>query len=413
MGVVAFGVAVAAGAPRWPLTAVAVATLLPSLLVFVDAALRVLARYRAERRLPAALAAYAPTFYLYWYAPTRSGQLAMWLPYLERLDRPFVIVLRNPATFSEITAITTRPVLVRRYRSELDALIVPGVKTAFYVNTSPRNADMLQFLELHQIQLNHGDSDKATSYRRLFREYDKNFVAGQAAIDRFASHGVKVPRDAFEIVGRPQAEGIVIADRPIGERPNPVVLYAPTWFGYLSDSHYSSLPIGHEIVSALLARNCSVIFRPHPWSRRSPEFARQIDGIDDLLRRDREANARPHVFGSTAQVDYSLNDCFNAADALVSDVSSVVSDFLYSEKPFAVTAMQPGAGEADVVAELPLAAGGYVLGMAAPGDDAVLDDLLEVDPKAALRKKLKSYYLGDFDAENYSHGFLDAARPYV
>lgn len=47
-----------------------------------------------------------------------------------------------------------------------------GVRTAFYVNTSPRNDHMLGFLDLNHIQLNHGDSDKAPSYRRAFRVFD-------------------------------------------------------------------------------------------------------------------------------------------------------------------------------------------------------------------------------------------------
>ncbi len=31
----------------------------------------------------------------------------------------------------------------------------------------------------------------------------------------------------------------------------------------------------------------------------------------------------------------SLMDCINAADALITDISAVASDWLYSEKPFA------------------------------------------------------------------------------
>lgn len=411
-GLVAFSIAVALRAPNAVTTTVAVTVLLPSVVAFADAALRVLGRYRAERLLPAALGAYGPTFGVHWYAPTGSQQLAMWLPYLERLGRPFVIVLRNAATFDEICAQTTRPVLVRRYRSEIDAVVVPGLKTVFFVNTSPKNADILQYLELNQIQLNHGDSDKTTSYRRLFRLYDKNFVAGQAAVDRFAQHGVEVPRQAFEIVGRPQVEAITVADRR--RRTGPVtVLYAPTWFGFLDDSRYSSLPLGHDIVSALLTRGCTVIFRPHPWARRNREFAQQIQRIEDLLRRDREGTGRPHTYGRGTEVHASLVDCFNEADALISDVSSVVVDFLYSEKPFAVTQMQPDLSEEDVASEFPLAAGGYLLWAGAPTDDSALDDLLHHDPRAESRRALKSYYLGDFDTENYADAFLGVARRYV
>lgn len=413
-GVVLFCVMTVIRAPGWLLLLLAVAVGLVSVVAAGDAAARIMARHRANRKLPAALRDYQPTFLLYWYAPTGSGQqLAMWLPYLERLNRPFIIVLRNAASFAEIIPLTTRPVLVRRHAPQLDVLLVPTLKSVFFVNSSPKNSDMLAFTGLTQIQLNHGDSDKATSYRRLFRLYDKNFVAGQAAIDRFANHGVEVPRTAFEIVGRPQVEGIAIADRPIAERLSTTVLYAPTWYGYLADSRYSSLPVGHRIVSALIERGCTVVFRPHPWSRSSEAFARQVDRIDELLREDRQANARKHVFGRAAQVESSLVDCFNASDALISDVSSVVTDFLYSEKPFAVVAMRPSMSEDELVTELPLAAGGYMLPASTPAADHVLDELLRIDTRARVRRDLKSYYLGDFLPQNYVDGFLDTARRYV
>jgi hypothetical protein len=375
---------------------------------------RILQRRRSERRLTMAVTDYAPTFVVHWYAPTGSKhQLTMWLPYLERLGRPFMIIVRNPATFAEIVAETTRPVLVRRYGSELSPLVVPSLRSVFYVNTSPRNEPMLAFLEVQHVQLNHGDSDKAPSYRRAFRVYDKNFVAGQAAVDRFAKHGIDVPASMFEIVGRPQVETITVATRPIGHQHTKTVLYAPTWYGYLDDSRYSSLPVGHRIVTGLLERNCTVIFRPHPWTGRTKRLAEQADRIDALLRHDAASSGRRHIFGAAATEELSLTDCFNRADAMIADVSSVVSDFLYSEKPYAVTSMEPARSAADLVAEFPLARGGYLL--AADGVDwpRILDDLLTYDPKLVERRSLRVYYLGSFPADSYADGFVSTAMRYV
>ena len=95
-------------------------------------------------------------------------------------------------------------------------------------------------------------------------------------------------------------------------------------------------------------------------------------------------------------------------DALVSDVSSVVPDFLYSEKPFAVAAMS-GSVET-FFGEMPVARGGYVIAADASNLDAVLDDLLGADPQRSERHRLKTYYLGDFPPERYADAFLDAAR---
>jgi hypothetical protein len=397
----------------WLLLVPGIVTLLVVGTVLADALLRLKSRRSAERMLPQVLAAYAPTFLLYWEAPPGSlHQIAMWLPYLSRLNRPYLVVLRTPATFAETLALASVPVLVRRYVSELDVLITPTLKTAFFVNTAPKNAHMVHYVGINQIQLNHGDSDKAPSYRRVFRMYDKNFVAGQAAIDRFTNNGVVVPRDAFEIVGRPQVEGVKVQEVPIAARQVPRVLYAPTWYGYLEDSRYSSLPIGAKIVQALIECGCAVIFRPHPWVWRTPSLASAARDIDELLAADAARTGRSHIFGPTAMVG-SILDTFNEVDALISDVSSVIPDFLYSEKPFALTLMVAEMTSAEFLADLPLARAGYVLASDLSNLDSVLRQLLAEDPASALRRQLKTYYLGDFPAESYADGFLRAAQKYV
>ena len=363
--------------------------------------------------LPQALATYAPTFLLYWEAPPGSlHQIEMWLPYLSRLNRPYLVVLRTPDTFTEAASLASVPVLVRRYVSELDVLITPTLKTAFFVNTAPKNAHMVHYLGINQIQLNHGDSDKAPSYRRIFRMYDKNFVAGQAAIDRFSNNGVVVGRDAFEIVGRPQVEGVQVQEVPIAKRNLPRVLYAPTWYGYLEDSRYSSLPIGPKIVQALIDCGCVVIFRPHPWVWRTPSLASASRDIDELLAADAAKTGRPHIFGPAAVMG-SLLDTFNKVDALIADVSSVIPDFLYSEKPFAVTSMVGEMTTEEFLADFPLARAGYVLASDLSNLDSVLQQLLAEDHASALRRQLKTYYLGDFPAESYADGFLRAAQKYL
>jgi CDP-Glycerol:Poly(glycerophosphate) glycerophosphotransferase len=401
------------GLPAWLWLLPTVAAGVAAAAVLADCLIRLRARQRAESRLHQALEDYAPAFLLYWEAPVGSShQIAMWLPYLERLERRFIVVLRTPDTFAETVQLTEAPVIVRRYVSELDALITSSLKVAFFVNTAPKNAHMVHYLGVTQIQLNHGDSDKAPSYRRVFRMYDRNFVAGQAAIDRFASHGVEVPRKAFEIVGRPQVESIEVAAAPILASTAKRVLYAPTWFGYLEDSRYSSLPIGAALVQALINRGCSVIFRPHPWTTRTPVLAAAAAQIDEMLAADVQRTGRQHRFGPAATAG-SIFDTFNAADAMVSDVSSVIPDFLYSEKPFVVTSMVPGVEMEEFIEEFPLAQAGYVLGGDLSNLDQVLSDLLDTDPVVGRRRELKTYYLGDFPAANYAEGFLAAARRYL
>jgi len=91
----------------------------------------------------------------------------------------------------------------------------------------------------------------------------------------------------------------------------------------------------------------------------------------------------------------TLYDCFNHADLLISDISSVVADFIASGKPYAV-ANPEGRDEDEFRAEFPTAAAGYLI-------DAGCAELLDViaeasgpgpDRLAGARLELKGYLLG-------------------
>src|SRR4029453_11381490 len=124
----------------------------------------------------------------------------------------------------------------------------------------------------------------------------------------------------FKIVGRPQTEDIETATASICAVEKPVVLYAPTWYAAGHKYKHSSLPIGTTIVSALLARNATVIFRPHPANRKLREAAAAIAEIGELLRADAEARSRSHRWGAAAS-DPTFAELANAADAMVADGS--------------------------------------------------------------------------------------------
>jgi len=106
----------------------------------------------------------------------------------------------------------------------------------------------------------------------------------------------------------------------------------------------------------------------------------------------------------------SIIDCFNSADALVTDVSSVAPDFLFSEKPFAITAMV--GTHAEFEADFPLARAAYVIDPEAPFEEQ-LDFLLGSDPLKPVRQQLKSYYLGDIRSERYADAFISAAKAHL
>nr|WP_240529533.1 CDP-glycerol glycerophosphotransferase family protein [Streptomyces mangrovisoli] len=110
-------------------------------------------------------------------------------------------------------------------------------------------------------------------------------------------------------------------------------------------------------------------------------------------------DARPTVYA-----------CFNAADVLISDVSSVISDYLASEKPYAV-ANTSGLPEQEFRETFPTVRAGAVLTPDASGIPALLESVRnpEKDPYADDRRDLKLHLLGPSDPPSAVR-FNDASR---
>jgi CDP-glycerol glycerophosphotransferase (TagB/SpsB family) len=280
--------------------------------------------------------------------------------------------------------------------------------SAFYVNNAVRNTHFIERRELTHVWLNHGDSEKPACYNPVHAIYDVIFAAGQAAIDRYARHGVEIPREKFQIVGRPQVEQIEPARGPVQDQHPPTVLYAPTWQGPYADTRVFSLPLGRAIVAALLERGVRVVFRAHPFNYRYRDCRTMITEIGAMLDAHRADGGPDHLWGAAAETERSVEDCFNLSDAMISDVSAVVSDYLRSDKPFAMVSV--GRTPDQLMEEAPAARAAYVLREDLSNLAQVLDDLLGSDPLAATRVQTRVYYLGDFPHGHYADGFLDAAR---
>ena len=386
----------------WLLAAVTM-TVLPTISL-IRAVRRILAGRRIERAVSAAVSEYAPEFVLYTSRPDdASYQVLMWLPYLQRTGRRFLIVARTNDAAEAIALQTEVPVLVRRGVAELDDVVQPCVRAAFYVNASSGNGAFVRYNQLTHVYLGHGDSDKPPSYNPTHAMYDKIFAAGEAAVERYAAHGVKIALEKFDIVGRPQVE--TVEPGIPGVVPQ-TVLYAPTWRGHVTETLLYSLPIGERIVSALLRRGMTVIFRPHPFSYDFPEDVVAIERIHALLRDDAIATGRQHFYAAAAETERGIFECINASDAMVSDVSSVVSDYLFSEKPFAMVAGR--SDPVDFVRDYPVARAAYVIDGAADNVDDVLDEMLGPDPERPIRRRVRTHYLGEFPVSSYSQAFVDA-----
>jgi hypothetical protein len=412
--------------PRWPygwagvaicaflvLDFVAATLSLPPAVSFVLAALAVamvtvtrmqLARFTAySHEVLDKLRAYGPLLTMP-YNGHAAFHIGLWSPYLERTGLPFTVVTTDALAFKRVAERYTMPVIYapKGDRRAIRAMLPKTLGAALYVY-SRDNEDFVRVRRLTHVWLHHGDSDKESSCRRKSAAYDVLAVAGQAAIDRYAAHRVRIPPSKFKIVGRPQTEDIETATASICAVEKPVVLYAPTWYAAGHKYNHSSLPIGTTIVSALLARNATVIFRPHPANRKLREAAAAIAAIDERLRADAKATSRPHRW-SEAATDPTFAELANAADAMVADVSGVVTDFMQSLKPFAMVAT----GEKTDIfrARFPSSRSAYVIEWDLSTLDDALDAMLSDDPLAAIRPERRDYYLGGYENGESARAFV-------
>jgi hypothetical protein len=406
---------VAFGLPGWLLLVPALASVPLSVLSIRYALRATAASQRIQRDTPAALRKCAPAFVVY-YATTVGVryQLGMWLPYLDRLNKPYVVITRNPDTVPEIAKLTKAPILVprtdKKMSDHLDSMVVPSMKAAFYVQGSAANSTFQRYKMTH-VWLNHGDSDKQANYHPRHATYTKLFVSGQQGVDRYAAHGIEVPPGRFEIVGRPQIESIMVRDQPLPPGTPRTILYAPTWKGGRPSTNYSSLPNGLAMIKAVLERGSTVIFRPHPLSYNDRTDAARIRAIHELLVADKTASGRQHVWGKQAEKEWDVPACFNASDALITDVSSIASDYLASGKPFAMCAIL-SSGEA-FTAEFPMARVAYVIEPDLSTLEDVLDHLHGDDPLAEKRLAYRTYCLGDSIGPHAADTFLRVAGELV
>lgn len=344
------------------------------------------------------------------YGGNATYQAEMWYPYIDQLNEPYYIVSLTEKTMNRMAKNTDRPIVVpdEQTVADIKKLVPDSVRIAYYPHNAVKNSLFRADRRYAHVFVHHGDGDKAPSFNPNSAKYDYLFVAGQGAIDRYARHGVKIPESKFRIIGRPPTEIIEVDRTPIAEKPRPTVLYAPTWYGKTEAENYSSLPIGPEIVDDLIRRDVNVIFRPHPASRSNKEFKALIETIQSKLKDDSARSTRKHIWGPQAETDWTVSDVTNASDAMVADVSGIVTDYLQSAKPFAMATVRFTADEFND--EFPTSRSAYVITPNGRDMANALDQMLGEDPLAESRWQQRTYYLGGFSGREAVDSFLSESR---
>ncbi|WP_228011080.1 CDP-glycerol glycerophosphotransferase family protein [Nonomuraea phyllanthi] len=347
---------------------------------------------------------YRPEVILYFSGATAAAyQARMWLPTLERISRRAIVVLRERGMANHLDSTTLPMVCIPSSADLMSFRALFSAKLCLYVSNVGRNVHMLRIPTLRSAFLNHGDSDKEASFNPFSRVYDEVWVAGPAGRDRYRRARVGVRDESVHEVGRPQLEGISTEGPGL---PYRTVLYAPTWEGWNDDLFHTSLiTMGPRIVRALLDHRpeLRIVYKPHPLTgHRDKSAARAHRRIVAMIEAAELAKSKARhpsrASGETPRIEHlivtgsepHLYDCFNECDLLITDISSVVADFLASEKPYAVTNVA-GLPERAFHERYPSTEAGVLLGE----DLAGLADFLDgEDTLARARVKLRSYLLG-------------------
>jgi hypothetical protein len=151
--------------------------------------------------------------------------------------------------------------------------------------------------------------------------YDSVFVARYRSVGGFPRSIRPWIRRGACAIGAPIMEGIS-PDPGSGPPTIRTILYAPTWEGYSDSTNYSSLLEGGAALVAsmptLTDRGIRVIVRPHPnTGRRLPEHRRVVE----------------RLLGAGAAPGQDKAAEFEAADLMISDVSGVTAEWLFTQKP--------------------------------------------------------------------------------
>lgn len=317
-----------------------------------------------------------------------AHQVNMWFSTMERLRRPVVVALRERHYVPEL-AKTSLPILVIPDSVEFMTFSLPSVRVAMYTANVGKVIHMLREPGVRHIFIGHGDSDKTASFNPFSKVYSEVWVAGEAGRDRYRKAGVGIHDEDIVEVGRPQLEGIAVVRTSVGDGPL-TLLYAPTWEGWTNDAaHTSLMRTGPVLVERLLAMgNVRVIYKPHPFTGTVSRDAVLADSkIRGLL--SRAGGEHRTVVGASP----TLFDCFNQADVMVADISSVLSDFISSEKPYIVPNLTDLSDDG-FRARFPSAGQAYLLDPEAARLDTIIGQVRGADPLREERRRLKHYLLG-------------------
>lgn len=261
----------------------------------------------------------------------------------------------------------------------------------------PLNGTLWEILYNSNLQWSHhGESDKVVNQSKLLMAYDKLLLAGNLAYKRLIEAKLPLRNNQVVFVGRPQVE-LFLDIKHVKQIKS--ILYAPTWEGFVEEANYTSISeYGLNLIKSLEVlsnHGIKIYFKPHPFTSitKRNNIQKYYSEIIDTVKK--------------SQIEFidknnSIYDYMNNCDLMITDISSVISDFLYTQKPMILTNPKKYSQETlnnDFQSTKAL----YIL-----NNPANINDLLikieQNDYLKNMRIDMKNYILGDIP-EGYFNKF--------
>lgn len=245
--------------------------------------------------------------------------LSIWEPYLLSMPYKYAVIANNYDN-KDISAIQS-PLFFSKEGITIGQLLkIDSLKIFLYPTNRPNNFGYInKFPHIQHIFIGHGDSDKLSSSSRFSTVYDFLFVADNKAHLRYAYRGVNIPYERFIPIGAPVTPGLNVHLLKNNKIQN--ILYAPTSEGKASDSNFSSL-FTFEVTTIFnsILDKINIDFRPHPGMGERLETYKVLK--TQLVKKFSKKLTKEQAY--------------NLADIIICDISGVMSEFLFTNKPIIV-----------------------------------------------------------------------------
>ena len=328
-------------------------------------------------------------------------QLKQWITPLILLNQqfPLVIIVRSQFVYEWLQKNTEFQIAFCGHMDDLLHLYEHNdFKVVLYVNNASSNFQSLMNNRSFHIHINHGESEKSSTFSNRAKAYDAVFIVSDAGYEKYKENLINITMERFIKIGRPQLDYIAPVQKPKTDRK--IILYGPTWEGAHLSMNYSSLvDFGATIVETILSSDeYFLIYRPHPNT-----------GSRDNATKIADTNIRNIIQSSpnaTIMTDCDINALYKFVDLAILDNSAIAIDFLYYNRPILMTnyfhRIQGRYNQPRILEAVTLLENSNIYEL-----PNLINNELLYDKKRAQRETIKRYFLGDFKEGESTKCFIE------